>query len=436
MAVDAAWDAWRNRALDALQVAVCVIGGAMFLPAFLSDAALLPIWRLPTLAIYLLLVLTSISRRGFRARSWSLVVLAYLATTVMLINRGLVGYGRVGLAIYPCWITLLMGSRAGWGAAALSLGIYGAVAVWSIVGIPPEWGVGIDPPATPMIWLVQAMGLAMAVVPSVVLLSRFQEHHMRLLREEQQASRQLKQEVIRRTAAYASLEREHAERTRLEEEMTHLSEEERRRLGREVHDGLCQQLTAALLRCTALQERLHREQAAEGAAQAARLRLLIQEMLDVAYVISKGIWPVGPEPDGLVPALQAMARRTAEEFGLTCEFGHDGNAAVPDSETAMHLYRIAQEAVSNSFKHAGASRISIRLLRDRDAVVLTVTDDGCGPPDVARAGRGMGLSIMAHRARSIGGMLAITGAEGGGTVVNCRVPCAGPASSQGGRNGN
>jgi signal transduction histidine kinase len=207
---------------------------------------------------------------------------------------------------------------------------------------------------------------------------------------------------------------------RLEGKIVQLGEEERQHLGREIHDGLCQQLTAALLRCTALHEQLSGRKMTE-AAQAQRLRILIQEMLDGAYIISKGLWPVGPEPDALVPALQAMAQRISNEFDLHCEFHHEGEIEGVDGQTAMHLYRIAQEGAANAIKHARASRIRVLLKADAAGILLSITDDGCGLPGTAKPRNGMGLSIMAHRARSIGGKLAITRAEGGGTLVSCRI---------------
>jgi signal transduction histidine kinase len=227
-----------------------------------------------------------------------------------------------------------------------------------------------------------------------------------------------------------SLDHARAEQLRLEEKISQLGEEERQHLGREIHDGLCQQLTAALLRCTALAERLKSHET-DAAAQAQRLRLLIQEMLDAAYVISKGVWPVGPEPDDLVPALQLLATRTAEEFGLICDFRHKGDTTVANGQMAMHLYRIAQEAVNNSVKHARASRVSLLIEGNAGGIVLKVTDDGCGGMDGGSPGGGMGLDIMAYRARTMGGTLTIAHTEGGGTEVCCTVPRARVESLEG-----
>lgn len=420
--IEAAWDAWRNRALNTVLGAASIMGALSIIPGFVSDSILLPNWRLPMLAIYLLLVLTAVvPRLGFRVRSRSLVVLAYLGTSILLINRGLIGYGRVGLAIYPCWITILMGSRAGWIATAASLGIYGAIGGWVILGIPRGWGIALDDPGAAMNWLVQSLGLALAMVPSVLILSRFRDHHMQILAGERRLSQQLQDEVARHTQSYESLKKEQTQRARLEEMIARLGEEERRQLGREIHDGLCQQLTAALLRCTALQERLDSRHA-EEAEQATRLRILIHEMLDAAYVISRGVWPWGPEPGDLIPALQAMARQTLDEFGIVCEFDHHGDCVVADGSMAMHLYRIAREAVANAAKHAKAWKISVVLDGTAEALVLTVTDDGTGPPDSSQEHRGMGLNIMRYRAQSMGGTLAITDAGGRGTIVRCVAP--------------
>ncbi len=418
--VDAAGGAWRVRPLNLLLLVACIFGGPMAIPAVWGDGGVPPGWRLLGVMTYLIVVVTAICTHwGYRVRSWILVGSAYAAATLALANRGLAGYGRVGLAVYPCVVIVMIGPRAGWCAAGLSIAIYGIFAAMVSCDVVGSQMTREDP-TSPALWLAQGVGLVLVIVPSVVLLGWFRAHHMRSLDAERRISQQLQEEMARRAAAYESLNREHAHRERLEERIAQLGEEERRQLGREIHDGICQQLTAALLRCTALQEQLISRQSGE-AAPAGRLRMLIQEMLDDAYEISKGVWPMGPEPHDLVPAMHAMVRKTLEESGLACDFRHQRGIAVADGQTAMHLYRIAQEAVRNAVKHAKASRVSVQIQGGADRIVLTVTDDGCGPPEATKS-RGMGLSIMAHRARSIGGTLTIVRAEGGGTVVRCEVP--------------
>jgi signal transduction histidine kinase len=95
---------------------------------------------------------------------------------------------------------------------------------------------------------------------------------------------------------------------------------------------------------------------------------------------------------------------------------------IPEAATATHLYRIAQEAVSNALKHGQAKRIIVRLARTEAGTILEILDDGVGVPDPLPPQRGMGLRIMAHRATMIGGTLTVRRGPAGGTVVTCTVP--------------
>ncbi len=424
--VDADWQAWRNRTLNAILIAVCVLGVPWMVPDILARSGFSSGLRWGVVATYLLAVMIALRPSwGFRIRSGLLVSVAYIAAALALANTGLAGYGRLGLAIYPLAIIVLVGPRVGWISVGLSLAVYGVFAVLAMTGLLAGDGGAAYAAAGMKPWLLQGLALALAMVPSAVALNRFQAHHMRLLADERRGKEQLQEEASRRATVLESLDREQARRRRLEERISRLAEEERRLLGREIHDGLCQQLTAARLHCTALEDHLESNQN-PTAARARRLRTLIEEMLEGAYMISKGVWPMGPEPESLVSALQSMIHSIDAQFGLACEFRWRGNLEKVDSRIAMELYRIAQEALHNCARHAQARQVSLLLTSDGDKITLEVTDDGCGPPDPAGSADGLGLSIMAHRARSIGGTLTIEGAKGGGTVVCCTVPSSSP----------
>lgn len=198
-----------------------------------------------------------------------------------------------------------------------------------------------------------------------------------------------------------------------------ISEAERLRLGSELHDGLCQNLTAALLNCTALENR----RAAAGAPDVrdlTRIREEIEASIDTAYDVARGLCPVDLGPEGLAPALERLCQMAGERCGLTCELHADEPLTIDDPVRALQLYRIAGEALTNAAKHAECSRVVVRLVRQSGNLVLTVTDDGKG---IARdAGEGLGRRIMAYRASLIGGSLTISGVPGQGTTVACRMP--------------
>jgi signal transduction histidine kinase len=124
-------------------------------------------------------------------------------------------------------------------------------------------------------------------------------------------------------------------------------------------------------------------------------------------------------------ALEDLAQRTAQT--LPCTFQCTRPILMPESDVALNLYRIAQEAVSNAVKYSGATRIVITLSRQPRTLRLAIADDGRGIP--ARAGgahsrrfKGMGLHIMRYRARTMGATLRIQNSQPHGTEIVCLLP--------------
>jgi len=133
--------------------------------------------------------------------------------------------------------------------------------------------------------------------------------------------------------------------------------------------------------------------------------------------------------EGLPPALEELAAATRDRFKIRCRFASKGLVAVESSVMATHLYRIAQEAVSNAIKHSRASSIAIGLCARAGVLELSVTDNGEGLSAARRKeSTGMGLNIMDYRSRSIGGTLQVGPGRRGGTRVSCCVPA--PASGE------
>jgi signal transduction histidine kinase len=219
------------------------------------------------------------------------------------------------------------------------------------------------------------------------------------------------------------LEEEMAERTRLASEIVTVTEEERRRLSHDLHDGLCQQLSGARLRCSALMlQSIVDRDVAESVSQ---LSAVIEQSVGQAYDLSLGLWPVEHDPKGAGPSLEELARRASEASGVAITFTKQMQCRECVNEHVVQLYRIAQEAVANAIKHARPNRVSIRLeCRPDRRLTLCVRDDGIGRKAATRSAKGgLGTRIMAHRARMIGGTLAIEDREQGGTVVRCELAC-------------
>jgi PAS domain S-box-containing protein len=208
------------------------------------------------------------------------------------------------------------------------------------------------------------------------------------------------------------------DRKRLERELLEVSDREQRRIGQDLHDGLCQHLTGTAFAGKVLEQRLSALGLPE-ANDARRLSGLVTQAIEQARSFSRGLSPVALEEDGLVAALHDMADNVQSLFDIRCHLHSPRPVLVPDNTTATHLYRIAQEAVNNAIRHAKPSNIAITLEQQDDRVLLTIDDDGVGLPEKAGNSKGMGLHIMSYRARMVGGTVTVKRRPEGGTRVSC-----------------
>jgi signal transduction histidine kinase len=230
--------------------------------------------------------------------------------------------------------------------------------------------------------------------------------------------RSLELRVQERTQA---LRREMAERQRLEEEILKVSEREQRRIGHDLHDSLCQHLTATALAGQVLGERLAAKTLPE-AADAAKVVALVEEGIDLARNLARGLYPVEMEAEGLMGAFQELSGNITRSGRFRCVFQCHKPVLIEDDATATHLYRIAQEAVRNAMQHSKCKRLGITLSEAAGVVKLIVEDDGVGLPENPSPGGGLGIRIMAHRASMIGGNFSVEPAPTGGTIVTCSLP--------------
>ena len=209
------------------------------------------------------------------------------------------------------------------------------------------------------------------------------------------------------------------ERRRLEEEILNISEQEQRRIGQDLHDGICQQLAGVELMSQVLEQSLAAK-SKKHSAQAGQIGAHVREAISQTRMLAHGLCPVVLESEGLMSALQELAHSTSRMFGVTCSLCCDRPVRVHDNAVATHLYRIAQEAVSNAIKHGKARRIEMVLTAKTDCVILAVNDDGCGIPSAPHR-TGAGLRIMQYRAGMIGGSVVVQRREPVGTSVVCSV---------------
>jgi PAS domain S-box-containing protein len=227
--------------------------------------------------------------------------------------------------------------------------------------------------------------------------------------------------VIAQSGQFVEVEgiaRDITERKRLEREVLEISNREQRRIGHDLHDGVCQQLAGIALMTSTLADELN-EKGVPESGEAEKISELINAVIDQTRGVARGLFPVRLEEHGLVVALDELAVNASELFKMNCRFVSKDPPAVVDNAIALHLYYIVLEAVANAAKHGRASNVVISLEPSGDRYVLKVRDDGSGFNPSAPAQTGMGLRIMHFRARVIAATLNLQSKPGFGTTVSC-----------------
>jgi PAS domain S-box-containing protein len=201
------------------------------------------------------------------------------------------------------------------------------------------------------------------------------------------------------------------------------SEDERRRIARELHDDTAQHLASLLMWVRLIEPSVMDEDGRE------RLRDLRNELAACAEGvrrIARGLRPPELEDAGIVAALRAHARFIREGTGSDVRIEADAIDDVLGADARLVLYRVVQEAVSNALRHAGTDVVRIQVVLEGDRVVGTVRDEGrgFGPAVENRLGAGLGLISMQERAAMVGGRLTIESRPGEGTTVRVELPAS------------
>jgi signal transduction histidine kinase len=216
------------------------------------------------------------------------------------------------------------------------------------------------------------------------------------------------------------------ERKRLEREIIEISNREQQRIGSDLHDGLGQDLTGIALMLRGVAAQLKKE------GSAARLDVeevigLVNNAIESTRSLARGLSPVSGERGGLTAALQTLAARASERYGVRVEYNANFDEPLRLSETsATHVYRIVQEALTNVIRHSRATDVTISLETVSGELHLRVEDNGRGfeqpAPD---SPGGLGLKIMRYRAQMLGGDLILESGTHGGASVRCSCPLDG-----------
>ncbi len=214
--------------------------------------------------------------------------------------------------------------------------------------------------------------------------------------------------------------RDNTRRMELEREILPSTERQQRRIGQDLHDDLGQHLAGIEFLTQTLAGQLSKiSRPAE--VRAREIARMVQRTMNNARELARGLSPIGLETDGLTVSLRELAARTRKLFKVDCRFKCRKPVLIHDHNIGIHLYRIAQEAVSNAIKHAKASRIDIGLTLNAERIVLAVSDNGIGLPKKSRHQRGMGLRVMQYRAGVIDASLVAQRQPNGGTTFVCAV---------------
>lgn len=210
------------------------------------------------------------------------------------------------------------------------------------------------------------------------------------------------------------------DRRRLEREILEISDRERRGMGQDLHDGLCQHLLGLAMMSVALADRMERAglEEAKGAREISRF---LYDAVELARGLMRGLHLVNLEGGGLSFALEEFCNTTSGLFGRHCEFQALRPFFVNDKDLASHLFRIAQEATNNAMKHGNAENILIQAREREGGLVITVEDDGVGLPETIST-VGFGFRTMRYRADLIGASFSLTNRKDGGVRMECSLP--------------
>ena len=229
----------------------------------------------------------------------------------------------------------------------------------------------------------------------------------------------VKERTAELRAANKKLEREIQRRKGLEGEILEISDREQQRIGQELHDSLCQHLTAVAFMTRAVALRLKNHRVIEF-DDLDKISELVNQGATDARNIARGLHTAEVDAARLLPAIRDLVSR--EIWKTPCRLEVKTKLDLHDDAVASHLYRLLREAVINAHKHAQAKEIVVGISRSNGEIVFSVTDDGIGIPAGKNNRHGLGFYIMNYRARTIGARLEVKRRQRRGTRVALYLP--------------
>jgi PAS domain S-box-containing protein len=220
------------------------------------------------------------------------------------------------------------------------------------------------------------------------------------------------------TQRVVALCRDISERKALEHAVVEASSREQRRIGQDLHDGLCQQLTGIGFLWKTVEQSIA-GQSLPNAATVRQIGRLLAKTIGQARDLAHGLSPVDMESNDLGMALKNLCLSMGRLFSVSCVVQCRRPVRLTDKMVATHLYRITQEAVSNAIHHGKAARVWIYLGWKKNKLTLRVRDNGSGFSQGRTFRHGMGIRSMRYRARVIGASLTLESKRGTGTTLTC-----------------
>jgi signal transduction histidine kinase len=211
------------------------------------------------------------------------------------------------------------------------------------------------------------------------------------------------------------------ERKRLETELLEIAENERRRIGFDLHDDLGQKLTGMLLIARALEQRLTREGHKE-AEEVRRVCELIEQSVHHTHNLAHHFSSIDATGGDLAEVMGGLSATVEKMFGIPCECTIKGEIPALPENTSAQFYKIAQEAISNAIKHGKATCVWLSISGNSQKLVVTIKNDGIPFSPPANPKARMGLRTMNYRANTIGATFEIKPNQKNGTIVTCVLP--------------
>jgi signal transduction histidine kinase len=259
------------------------------------------------------------------------------------------------------------------------------------------------------------------------------EYQKELRRAHEQLELRVEQRTADLKAANEKLRSVIEERRRLENELLDIAENERRRIGFDLHDDLGQKLTGASLMIKGLEQRLYHD-GHTSAGDACKIRLLIEEITSHAHNLARQFSSLDADGGDLPGVLTGLAAHVEKMFRVPCTLSIKGETPALPENVAVQFYKISQEAVSNAIKHAKASHVWLSVCRHTDKLVLTIKNDGIPFTPPADPKNRMGLRIMAYRANTVGAAFDIKANHKNGALVTCTLPLKSSKTPKSGSN--